>query len=282
LVHFLLIGAVVYLLYEWFTEPVTEEAQNTIVISAGDIEWLQTTWEKRWNRPPTPEELDGMIQAHIKETVLYREALSMGLDKNDTVIRRRLGQKLEFLCQDLANLNPPSDDELRAYFTANTERYQEPAVITVTQVFIDPDKRGEKTLKDARQILAQLNKRGPPTEDIEDVGDRLMLQRYYPQRSESEMAKLFGDEFAQEIFGLAPGQWHGPVESGYGVHLVYVHARREPPPPAYEDVQERVRQDWEDAKRRELNERYYAGLLTRYEVIVEGEPAAQAKENGAR
>ncbi|MCZ6861410.1 MAG: hypothetical protein O7I42_14245 [Alphaproteobacteria bacterium] len=126
LVHFMFIGAAIYLLYGIFAEPVSEEVENTIVVSAGEIEWLQTAWQKRWYRLPTAEERDGLIQQYIRETVLYREALTMGLDKDDIVVRRRLAQKLEFLAQDLAALTPPSEEELQAYSpsTGNVTRNQ--------------------------------------------------------------------------------------------------------------------------------------------------------------
>ena len=124
LVHFLFIGAAIYLLYGVFAEPVPEETDKTIVVSAGEIEWMKTSWQKRWNRPPTDKEFDGLIQQYIKETVLYREALTMGLNQHDQVIRRRLAQKLEFLAKDLVALTPPTEDELQAYFTEHQDRYQ--------------------------------------------------------------------------------------------------------------------------------------------------------------
>src|SRR5210317_401344 len=146
------IGAAIYLLYGVFAEPVPEEADKTIVVSAGEIEWMKTAWGKRWNRPPTAAELDGLIQQYIRETVLYREALTMGLNQHDQVIRRRLAQKLEFLARDLVALTPPTAEELQVYFAENRDRYQEPVRYTFTQVFIDPDKRGDATLADAETI----------------------------------------------------------------------------------------------------------------------------------
>ena len=149
LLHFMLIGAAIYLLYGVFAEPVAEADDKTIVVSAGEIEWMRSSWQQRWNRPPTPEEFDGLIQQYIRETVLYREALTMGLNQHDMVIRRRLAQKLEYLAKDLVALTPPTDEELLAYFAEHQDRYQQPALYTFTQVFIDPDKRGDATLNDA-------------------------------------------------------------------------------------------------------------------------------------
>ena len=160
LLHFLLIGAAIYLLYGAFAETAPEETDKTIVVSAGEIEWMRTSWQKRWNRPPTPEEFDALIQQYIRETVLYREALTMGLNKHDQVIRRRLALKLEFLAKDLVALAPATEDELQAYFAAHQDRYQEPALYTFTQVFIDPDKRGDATLSDATKIKETLIAQG--------------------------------------------------------------------------------------------------------------------------
>ena len=156
LLHFLFIGAAIYLLYGAVVESVPEETDKTIIVSAGEVEWMRSSWQKRWNRPPTPEEFDGLIQQYIRETVLYREALTMGLNQHDQVIRRRLAQKLEFLAKDLVALTPPSEEELVAYFETHKDRYQQPALYTFTQVFIDPDKRGDTTLTDAEAIKATL------------------------------------------------------------------------------------------------------------------------------
>jgi hypothetical protein len=269
LVHFLFIGAAIYLLYGAFAEPVPEEDDKTIVVSAGEIEWMQTAWQKRWNRPPTAQEFDGLIQQYIRETVLYREALTMGLNQHDQVIRRRLAQKLEFLAKDLVALTPPTDEELQTYFDTHRDRYQEPARYTFTQVFIDPDKRGDTTLDDARAIKATLIAQGDAIENAGALGDDFMLQNYYPQKEQAEIQKLFGSGFAESLVDLSPGQWHGPVLSGYGTHLVYVSNISEPPPPVFAEVRERVVQDWTTEKGEELNEKFYANLRDRYTIVIE-------------
>jgi hypothetical protein len=265
----LFIGAAIYLLYGAFAEPVPEEVDKTIVVSAGEIEWMQTAWQKRWNRLPTPEEFDGLIQQYIRETVLYREALTMGLNKHDQVIRRRLAQKLEFLAKDLVALTPPTDEELLTYFKAHQDRYQEPARYTFTQVFIDPDKRGDATLADAEKIKATLKARSDAIEDAGALGDTFMLQNYYPEKEQAEIQKLFGSGFAESLVELSVGQWHGPVLSGYGVHLVYVDNVSEPPAPVFAEVRERVMQDWKTEKGEELNEKFYVNLRDRYTVVIE-------------
>ena len=276
LLHFLFIGAAIYLLYGAFAEPVPEEVDKTIVVSEGEIKWMKTSWQKRWNRPPTPEEFDGLIQQYIRETVLYREALTMGLNKHDQVIRRRLAQKLEFLAKDLVALTPPTDEELLTYFDAHQERYQEPARYTFTQVFIDPDRRGDTTLADAEKIKATLIAQGDAIQDAGALGDSFMLQNYYPEKDQAEIQKLFGSGFAESLVDLPSGQWHGPVLSGYGVHLVYVDNVSETPAPVFAEVRERVMQDWKSEKGEELNEKFYANLRDRYTVVIE-EPTKEDK-----
>jgi peptidyl-prolyl cis-trans isomerase C len=272
LLHFLFIGAAIYGAYGWFAEPVREEADKTIVVSAGEVEWMQTSWQKRWNRPPTPDELDGLIQQYIRETVLYREALTMGLNQHDQVIRRRLAQKLEFLAKDLVALTPPTEEELLAYFEAHRDRYQEPKLFTFTQVFIDPDKRGDATLADAEAIKATLIARGDAIEGAGALGDDFMLQSYYPEKDPLEIRKLFGTGFAESLVELAPGRWHGPVLSGFGTHLVYVSHIREPSPPVFAEVRERVTEEWTTDRSEELNEQFYASLRDSYTIVIE-EPA---------
>jgi len=276
LVHFMFIGAVIFALYALFAEPVVEETDKTIVVTAGEIEWMQASWQKRWNRPPTTAEFDGLIQQYIKETVLYREALTMGLNKHDQVIRRRLAQKLEFLAKDLVALTPPSEAELQTYFDEHQARYQEPTLYTFTQVFFDPDKRGDATLEDAEAVKLILIAQGDAIEDPGRLGDGLMLQNYYPQKDRAEIQKNLGSGFTDTLITLAPGQWHGPVLSGFGVHLVYVNSILEPPPPVFTEVRERVVADWSLDRGEELNDKFYASLREQYSIVIE-EPEAGAE-----
>jgi hypothetical protein len=278
LLHFLFIGAAIYLAFGLFAEPVEEMQDNTLVVDAGEIEWMATSWYKRWNRMPTAQELDGLIQQYVRETVLYREALAMGLDKDDTVIRRRLAQKLEFLAQDLATMTPPTDEELRTWFDEQKDRYQAPIRYTFTQVYIDPDKRGDKTLDDAKAIKAALISQPDAIDKAGALGDDFMLQNYYPENAQADIQKLFGSGFAESLVELSPEEWHGPVLSGYGVHLVYVHSINEPPPPVFAEVRARVQQDWEDARRESLNEEFYTSLRDRYTIIIE-EVSPEAKDD---
>jgi len=276
LLHFVFIGAVIYALYGAFAEPVVEETDKTIVVTTGEIDWMQSSWQKRWNRPPTAQEFDALIQQYIKETVLYREALTMGLNKHDQIIRRRLAQKLEFLAKDLVALTPPTEEELLVYFDEHLPRYQEPTLYTFTQVFFNPDKRGDATLEDAEAARLTLIAQGDAIEDPGALGDGLMLQNYYSQKDQAEIQKNLGSGFTDALVTLAPGQWHGPILSGFGVHLVYVNSIIEPPQPAFAEVRERVVADWSLDRGEELNDRFYASLREQYTIVIE-EPEAGAE-----
>ena len=274
LVQFLLIGAALFTVYAFWGQQDTVEQERTINISAGEINWLTDIWKKRWMRPPTDEERAGLINQYLREMVLYREAVAMGLDKDDSVIRRRLGQKLEFLSQDLITPQPPTEEELRAYFDKHMDRYQKPDLVTMTQIFIDPDLRGDTTLADAEAIKKQLEALQEFPRDTQGYGDPFMLQNYYPERTEAELLKLFGSGFAESVFELSPGQWHGPVLSGYGTHLVYVHDHQKSAPPTFSDAEQQVKQEWDHDKRQELNEKFVASVIARYDITIEGVPIA--------
>jgi hypothetical protein len=196
----------------------------------------------------------------------------MGLDKDDQIIRRRLGQKLEFLFADLASMIQPTEEGLEEYFADHIDRYQESDLLTFTHVFLDPDRREDQTLDDAEALMLELIALDQPGKLSENRGDPFMLQNYYPERTELEILKLFGSGFADTISDLEPGKWHGPVLSGYGVHLVFVHYRVEAEPPLLSLVRDQVKQDWQDDQRERLNGEFYTNMRDRYEVVVEEGP----------
>jgi len=272
LVHFLAIGAAIFVLYALYGQQDAQEQERTLTITAGEISWLNDAWEKRWNRPPTPEEHKGIVDQYIREMIVYRQARVMGLDQQDSIIRRRLVQKLENFTKDLASLTPPTEEELKTYFSAHQDRYQQPARYTFTQVFIDPDKRGDATLVDAEKIKEALIAQGTAFDSAGALGDTFMLKNYYTENSPIEIQKHFGSGFTNSLLTLEPGQWHGPVLSGYGVHLVYVSHVSEAPKPVFAAVRERVTQDWKADKEEELSEKFYESVRDRAIVVIESPP----------
>ena len=272
LLQFLVIGALIYSAYAIFGTPEETLDEGEIVIDAAMIGSISSSWEARMNRPPTLQELNNMIQQRLREEILYREAIAMGLGEGDPITRRRLAQKIEFLTKDVARLKEPDAGELEAYFADNIDDYREPDRITFTQVFVNPDKRGAATLDDAADLLEELKAQGEPSEETSDMGDRFMLQSYFPQKSELDVRRLMGSGFAVEVMTLEPGQWHGPVLSGYGVHLIYVHAFQAAPEPKYADVAQAVFDNWQEEQQTQFNESYYESLKNRYEIVIEDPP----------
>jgi hypothetical protein len=278
LIQFLLIGACIYGVYAWFGAPDDDVMDNTIIVDAARIESFIGQWQQRWNRPPTQQELDGVINAFVREDILYRAAVAMGLDEDDPITRRRMAQKLEFLTNDIALFKEPALGELEQYFEDNQALYREPDLITFSQVFFDPDEREEATLDDAAEMLAQLETAGEPDPATLGAGDRFMLQNYFSGASELEVRRQMGTGFTESVMQLEPGQWHGPVLSGYGVHLVYVYQLAEAPAPVFADVQPQVLEDWQTKQQEDFNETFFESLKSRYQIVIAEPPAGALLE----
>jgi hypothetical protein len=272
LAQFLLIGVCIYGAYAIFGAPDEDADERTIVVDANRIKGFIAAWERRWNRPPTSQELDGIVQQFVREDILYREAVAMGLDVDDPITRRRMAQKLEFLTKDIARLKEPQEGELERYFEENAELYRNPDLITFSHVYLDPDKRGAATLDDAAELLVELEGAGEPEPGSLRSGDRFMLQSYYPEKSGIDIRRQFGTGFSESVMRLEPGKWHGPVLSGYGTHLVYVHALAVAPPPVFADVRDHVLENWQIAQQDEFNAQYFESLKSRYEIVIEELP----------
>jgi len=273
LLQFLIIGACIYGAYALFGVAEEDFRDTTIRVDSNRINAMISQWEKRWNRLPTRTEIDGLIQAYIREDVLYRQAVAMGLNEDDPITRRRMAQKLQFLTSDLSMMQQPLEGELEKYFNEKAVSYRGEDMISFTQVFIDPDKREDATLSDAAEILAQLKAAGEPDADTIQAGDRLILQNNFSSATELEIRRQLGSGFADVVMTLEPGQWHGPVLSGYGVHLVYVYEFVKAPPAVFENVQARVLEDWHDEKREQFNADFLESLKSRYQIVIDELPA---------
>jgi hypothetical protein len=267
LLHFLLLGAGLFLAYSLMPRNGSGET-GKIVVSEGQVENMVAGFAKTWQRPPTTQELAGLLNDHVREEVYYREALALGLDKDDTVIRRRLRQKMEFVSEDIVAQAQPTDDELNAYLQAHADAFRTQPMFTFSQVYLDPQKHGEHLARDAAQLLAQLNQTGSKADPMA-LGDALMLEHSYAGVAGSEVASQFGDKFAATLGGLAIGQWQGPIASGYGAHLVRVSERTESTLPALAEVRDAVLREWTNARRLETNEKFFQELLRHYTVTIE-------------
>jgi len=281
LIQFLLIGACIYGAAELYGAPDEAVIDRTIVVDAGRIETFISEWQRRWNRPPTRQELDRVIENFVREDILYRQAVAMGLNEDDPVTRRRMAQKLEFLTNDIALFKEPAEGELEQFFEDTIELYREPGLISFSQVFLNPDAREDSTLDDAAALLAQLKAAGVPDPATLEAGDRVMLQSYYPQVSELDIRRWLGSGFSEAVMELAPERWHGPVLSGYGVHLVYVYSREEAPPPVFADVRQVVLENWQSEQQEKFQVEFFESLKSRYDIVIAEPPADRLIEGRA-
>ncbi len=282
LLHFFVLGLVVFGLHAVLNldAGTSRRDPHLVEITSADIEFLRTNWNRLMGREPRADELERLLDDFIREEVLYREALGMGLDQHDTVIRRRLAQKMDFLFKDLAEMNEPSDEEVRTYHDSNAERYRAPAMVSFTHVYFSPDLRGESAARDARATLADIRARGIDPSETSSLGDRFMMQSYYPQQTYESAAWEFGRSFAAALPDIESGSWGGPVESGFGLHLVYLHERIEPRQPPLDEVRERVTQDLLADRRQRVNEAAYGEISSRYTILVEDMPYRIGEETG--
>lgn len=266
MLHFLLIGAALVLVFEW-TGADGGAGSSRIAVTAGQVEQLVAGFTRTWQRPPDEAELKELIDEYVREEIAYREAIALGLDRDDTVIRRRLRQKVEFLAEDAAVAEPPTEQELQAWLDRHAGEFRIEPQVSFRQVYLDPARSPDHAGRVAA-LLRNLGEAGPEA-DISGLGDALMLEPEYPLMSQEEVERLMGPDFAARVVALEPGTWTGPVASGYGDHLVLVRERVAGQMPTLEQVRPFVeREVLADRRRREL-ERVYEELLQRYSVTVE-------------
>ncbi len=267
LVHFLLLGMGLFVLFGIVGES-NDGPTDRIEVSAARAAQMKEIFTRTWQRPPTEQELKGLIEDHIREEIYYREALAMGLDKDDTIVRRRLRQKLEFVTDDIVDAVDPTEEQLERYFSENAAAFRVPARVSFRHVYFNQDRRGTQAIQDAESLLARLNESDPGI-DTAGLGDSLMLPGNYGPVSEDEIARGFGNEFAAKLADLPSGRWSGPVKSGFGLHLVFIRERIAGSLPTLAEVQDAVDTEWRNARRTEAAEAFYRSLRKRYVVGVE-------------
>ena len=240
-----------------------DASDNLIVVTGPDINRLAGQWEAQMGREPTTDELDGLIDNHVREEMFVREALKLGLDRNDVIIRRRLAQKLQFVTEDRSLLEPANEADLRAYYQEHQHRYEQPLRLTFSHIFFSPDRRDDPA-KEASAVLPTLT-----DDNWRDAGDPFILRRTYANVSPAEIRRDFGSRFATGVQQLAQGNWQGPVVSGYGQHLVKLSGRTEARTTTFEDAELRVRNDFDIDRRDAANEAYLQDMRTQYRIEIE-------------
>jgi hypothetical protein len=267
LLHFLAIGAALFLFFQW-RGPGSGPGSNRIVLTAGQIEHLAAGYAKVRQHPPTEAELKGLIDDWVREEIAVREAMAAGLDRDDTIIRRRLRQKLEFVVEDVAEAAAPTDEELKAYLAAHADSFRIEPMVAFRQVLVNRERRGASAEADARAILARLKAAGGGLR-IDGAGDPTLLPQEVELTSRGEVARIFGSDFAQRIETISPGTWTGPVESGFGLHLVLVKERAEGSVPGLAAVRPAVERELMAERRKRQLATMYERFLARYKVVIE-------------
>lgn len=282
LVHFLALGALLFLFFAW--RGGSGPGSSRIVITPGVVEHLASGFARTWQRPPADAELKGLIDDYVKEEIATREAVGMGLDRDDTIIRRRLRQKLEFLVEDAASSSPPTDAELEAWLKMHPESFRAEPQLAFRQVYLSPQRRGASLRRDAEKVLARLRAGGPDVA-TDRLGDATMLPAEQPMEPLREVTRSFGEDFAQALMKIEPGQWTGPVESPYGLHLVLVRDRLAAAAPQLPEIRPMVEREVLAERRKRDLDALYERLLVKYTVTIEKPkpaPAASAGTGGSR
>jgi hypothetical protein len=271
LLHFVLLGAAFFgleaLLRENTVEAGGRPEDDQIVVSPGRIENLIALFAKTWQRAPGPVEVRALLDDHVLEEAYYREGLALGLDANDGIIRRRVRQKMEFVVDDIVELAEPDEAELAAWLAEHPDSYALPARYAFRQVYLSPDRRGESVREDAQRVLAELRS-DATARDPRELGDATLLEYEVEDTGADVIERMFGQAFSDELAGLTFEEWSGPLDSVYGMHLVFVHARSAGRLPELSEVRAAVERDWRFAQRELAKKRFNEQLISRYQVKI--------------
>ena len=282
LVHFLVLGVVLFGVNHYLERGRGgPEPSRQIQLSLDDLRQLNLLFQSQWRRPPTPEEFARMIENKVQEEVLYREGLAMGLDKDDTIVKRRMAQKVQFLAEDVAAAAEPTTADLRAWYEKRRDTFSQPARLSFRHVYFSPDRRGPRAHADAVQALARLGGQPEDAKAAASLADPFMFQDYYADRTPEQLAKDFGPAFAQAVSRLSPGAWQGPIESGYGWHLVFVHSVIPGRVPAFEEIEPDVKTAWLADQKRERWQKAYDAMRAKYTVLLPALPDQSSARAGA-
>jgi peptidyl-prolyl cis-trans isomerase C len=273
LVHFLLLGAILFGVYAYVERGHGGVDQSKqIQLTIDDLSQLVLVFQSQWRRDPTPEELRQLVEDKVHEEVLYREALALGLDKNDTIVKRRMAQKMQFLAEDVAAAREPTTAELKSWFEQNSRLFAMPARLGFRHLYFSSDRRGGHARADAVQALAILAGEAEDSPLAGSLADPFMFQDFYRDRAPDYLGKEFGPQFAQAVAKLPAGGWQGPVESGFGWHLVYVDTVISARLPAFEEIEPDVKTAWLLEQKTFAWEKAYQEMRAKYAVMLPAPP----------
>jgi hypothetical protein len=266
LVHFLVLGAALFVAYELRQRHAAADESSQIAFSAGDVAQLAAHFESENHRPPTAEELDSLVEARIEEEVLYREALRLGLDRDDALIKARLAEKMRFFAADISDIQEPTDAELQAYFQAHTDRFIEPSRVTFRHIYFSNDRRGVAAKTDAETALPKLAAEPKDSQLASTLADSFMFLDYYNDYPLDELASEFGQTFCQAISTTPPGSWAGPLQSAHGWHLVFVDRVTPARTPDFAAAKNEAKTSWLNEQQAAAWQKSYQQMRDRYTV----------------
>ena len=243
-----------------------------------DVAQLVLGFQAQWTRPPTQDEFNALIEDRVRRDILYREALALGLDKDDEIVKRRMAQKMQFLAEDLAAAREPTSDELKAWYAENTALFEMEPRLSFRHIYFSPDRRGAHVRADAEAALALLEGQPQTLSEGQAPGDRFMYQDYYGERTPQAVARDFGPQFAQEIAQLQPGSWQGPVQSGLGWHLVFVDKVVPGRVPAFDEIAPEIKTAWLGQRKADAWAKAYDEMRAKYRVFL---PVPEEDVSGA-
>ena len=273
LVHFLLIGAALFGIYKFTPAAGTSSAPpREIRLTLDELAQLALLFQSQWRRPPTPQELERLVESKVQQEILYREALAMGLDRDDEIVKRRMAQKMQFLAEDVAAAREPTTAELRSWFEQNSGRFAQPPRLSFRHLYFSPDRRGARANEDAAQALAKLAGQPVDTKAAAGLADPFMFQDYYRDRAPDYLGKELGPQFALAVAKLPPGSWQGPIASGFGWHLVFVDTAIPGRVPPFEEIEPDVKIAWLAEQKALAWQKAYKDMRTKYTVLLPGPP----------
>lgn len=265
LLQFLFIGAAIFVGVQ-LTNRWRDNASHTVIVDGARVNHLSQLYKTQMGREPSADQLEYLIDSYIRDEIFYREALAMGLNRDDEIVRRRLIQKLEFLRSDLTKVPAPTEEELQAYFQRHAIQFASPATVTFKHLYFSPDGEGNETARQA--AAAMLATISGDNNEAARGGDPFPLQYAYSGITETEAAKLFGrTPLVTSLFSVPERRWQGPFRSGYGWHLVFVDRRVEQSLPAFADVRDQVRDAWLEDRRNAANAENFSTLKKRYHIV---------------
>ena len=263
LVHFIGLGLLLFV-GNGVWERNVQKSDYTITVEPGELERQALIFASENRRQPTDEDLQALLFSHVEEEVLLREAQRLGLGEDDTIIRRRLAQKMRFLIEDTGDTNPPNEATLKQWFETNQIKFVKPEVRSFSHIFLSPEKHGEQLSADAQALLAKVN-----DENWKTLGDPFMLNRSYARIDEQAIDRLLGANFSSELFAAEGEQWQGPIESAFGLHLVRISEVQPETQPSFDSVRDQVAAQWRDTNRRSENNQRLRDLIRKYKIEVE-------------